>query len=563
MFFEVLISLGLSLQSATNCNFNYHLKEFQNKLIVAKNISESRPIAADVFYSFCVDSELSRKEKIEEYSMYVANRIEELSCSNLSFSEIIGARSFPVVTIVFENKSVDCVKQQLFNNLLLESVKQITLREYRHYEPIATSEMFNFEKESVVKTLDDNYIDYRYIPYDNFENGTPYTGSGVKIGVADFGPFDKDHSNFADTNILMVDMETKNGSLSTSYSHADYVMSILTGKYGIVPNANIVLVDANSSNYSGFTYLDLFAYLGVDIVNLSLGTIGSGCNLHSYFDFFVYNYQIPVVCSAPNGLTGYLTQPNSAQNVISVCSTDDSYTITNGAYLRDPQNNGGVYNGFRISAMGDGRTIKVYDNDNVNGVGGTSMATPVVTGAIALMMEKNPNLKGNVPMLMAALGNGANRNIIEGGSTGIVDDINPYNGLCNWSGVGALDIAQSLWISGFISTPNISLSPYSIAYLFSINNVSPGQTIYTTHCWLQKYTFDGNTYTAYTLSDFDLWLYDSSDNLISSTTGTWTNVERHKFEFTLSGNYTMKIKIYNSTLSSSVGQYGLSCVRAS
>ena len=166
-------------------------------------------------------------------------------------------------------------------------------------------------------------------------------------------------------------------------------------------------------------------------------------------------------------------------------------------------------------------------------------------------------------MLMAALGNGADQSIVSTGSTGISNSIDSYTGLQSWSGVGALDIAQSLWISGFISTPNVSLSSNTESYLFGIQNVSSGQTIYTTHSWLQKYTYANGIYTPFTLSNFDLALYDSNNNLVSYTGGLNANIERHTFTFSNGGNYTMKIVVHNSTLTYSQGQYGLSCVRTS
>lgn len=558
---SVLFVASLQTVSANGVSFNHF--PLENRIVISNGIDENGCIAADILFSFNVDDSLSREEKILQYSTFAKKESDKLSQMNLKFSNAIAAKTLPAITLYYQGQSIEIIKADLLKGLEYNEVENIIIRQTATYTSLDGDNYygdFSNDDENNNQQNSRSWVDYRSIPYDRYES-TMYSGLGVKIGVVESGPIDVNHWNFSDTTIHLVNVGTKDSSIDTTINHADEVLSVLTGKYGLAPRAEIYLINGNLYPYTGYLYLDYFAYIGVDVVNLSAGSFGT--SIHPYCNYIIYTYQIPVVAACNNETYDYLIQPASAQNVISVCSVNPDYTIASGSNIRDPYDNHGVSNNFRIAATGGWRLTNIYGN-MVN-LFGTCFATPAVTGTIALMMEKNPAMKGDVALVMATLSNGADNTLIDPevpSEYGVYDSLpDSYSGLRSWSGVGCLDIKQTMWLTGFVATPSVNLSSYSESYLFNIDNVQPGHRLYTSHAWLQKVSNSGGNYIEDNLSDYDLRLYDSNNNLICQTYASNVNIERHFYTFTTAGNYVMKVKIYYSSYTTN-GKYSVACHRA-
>lgn len=552
-----------SLQAVSTNSIPEKRPSIEDKIIVSNDIKSSDSIAADILFSFALDESLSREEKIMGYSNFTSYKSRALSKSNLKYTTLVAAKTIPAITLYYDEISLEEIETRLIDYFDYYEIESIILRRISTYSSLdGTYHMGDFVENEQVKDRQDDrsFVDYRNIPYDRYEP-TTYTGQGVKIGVVESGPIDPNHWNFSDTTIHLVNVGTKDSSIDTTLNHADEVLSVLTGKYGLAPRAEIYLINGDLYPYSGYHYLDYFAYVGVDVVNLSLGS--DGTFFHPYCNYITYAYQIPLVASCNNETYEYLEQPASAQNVISVCSVNTDYTIASGSNIRDPNDNHGVSNNFRIAAVGGHRSTNVYGI--TDDLCGTSFAAPAVTGTIALMMEKNPSMKGDVALVMATLSNGADNTLVDPtipSEYGVYDSLpDTLSGLRSWSGVGCLDIRQTMWLAGFAATPYVNLTSYSESYLFDINDVQPGQRLYTSHAWLQKVNIGAVTYIEDTLSDYDLRLYDSYNNLLYQTYASDVNVERHFYTFSSAGNYIMKVKTYYSSYTTN-GRYSVVCHRA-
>lgn len=556
------MALLFSVQASSLCALSSQDSPIDKYVLIADSVSTDNvgSIVVDLMFDHKEEETLPREEKIKAYSLFSSEKAESLENMGFKATYISHAVSMPIVSLHYRNVYLDTVTSDLKKNLRCDDLLSISIREDANYEPIQP----NYQENMVVnhqRSTNDSWVDYRDIQYDNYE-ATTYSGYGVKIGVADLGQIYITHSNFADTNFVIDSSNVKTSA--SNIGHGDMVLSVLTGKYGLAPRASIYYVDATDPQYSGYKYLDYFATQTVDVINLSVSS--SGLDSCKYINWIVDNYHIPIVASCVNNLSSNLGQPACAQNVISVCSINPDYTIASGTNIRDP--NDSVENNFRIAATGGLRQVNVYGNDLT--ISGTSLATPAVTGTIALMMEKNPNMKGDVALVMAALGNGADNTLIAHNSnSSVTDSYDSSSGLYSWSGVGALDIKQSLWIAGFAATPTFEVSQGNEAYLFDVGNAQVGQRLYTTHAWLQRitrYHLYANVYqfTSSPLPNLNLRLYNSNGVIVWQTTCSNTNIERHFYTFTANGNYVMKVYCASSsyTVYSPSSHYSVACHRA-
>lgn len=245
------------------------------------------------------------------------------------------------------------------------------------------------------------------------------TGKGVVIAVLDTG-IDPHEDLIKPTNRILAwkDLVNNENSPYDDNGHGTHVAGIIAGngrysngKYrGMAPEAMLVgvkILDEEgggrlSDVISGIEWcIDSLAALNIRAINLSIGSevqesyrTDPLCRLTTY----AWKKGITVCTAAGNsgpGL-GSINTPGINPVIITVGNLDDQNTIANIDDIVSPSSSRGptpdhivkpdlVAPGTNITSLkvGGGYTT----------LSGTSMATPLVTGAVALILHKWPNLK--------------------------------------------------------------------------------------------------------------------------------------------------------------------------
>jgi len=235
---------------------------------------------------------------------------------------------------------------------------------------------------------------------------TPYTGKGVKVAVIDSG-IDAQHADIkVVTGICTLE---KNCPTTISYDddngHGTHVAGVIAarknsyGLVGVAPDVELYAVKAMTRNGGGNTTdiakgVEWAINQKVDIINLSLTTTGSDQALKLLIEK-AYDEDITVIAAAGNeGIDGIQTDtvqyPAKYEEVIAVTATDGfKKKLSNASFGPEVE----------LSAPGD-EILSTYPieldledgvQDGFKTFSGTSMATPHVTGIIALYKERFPS----------------------------------------------------------------------------------------------------------------------------------------------------------------------------
>ena len=231
------------------------------------------------------------------------------------------------------------------------------------------------------------------------------TGSGnIIIGISD-GHFNPNHEDLIDKMEIVVNESYNNPAGSP---HGNNVASVAAAETN---NAvGMAAIGYNSFIYAGYGHstsvdYDLSLLDGVKVLNASWGFIGNTTQPITnavYED--INNRKIVMVAAAGNGAnnnsTGFYI-PASFKNVISVSSVSHetaNWTDTwNNTYQTVADSHEIIFNGERnvhqhndsVDIVAPGYAVLVADVNSYVRSGGTSYATPMVSGTIALMFDVN------------------------------------------------------------------------------------------------------------------------------------------------------------------------------
>lgn len=219
------------------------------------------------------------------------------------------------------------------------------------------------------------------------------TGKGVKIAIVDTG-IAKHDDLFIAGGISTVDYTT---SYNDDNGHGTHVAGIVgaennsIGTVGIAPDAEVYAVKSLNQNGSGYLSdiiegIDWSITNKMNIINLSLGTTSHSTTLQQVVDK-AYSQNILVVAAAGNngstdGSGDTVNYPARYASVIAVAATDStdkraSFSAT----------------GSTVEVAAPGVSIvSTYLNNQYGRMSGTSMATPYVTGNLALLKQANSTL---------------------------------------------------------------------------------------------------------------------------------------------------------------------------
>ncbi len=255
---------------------------------------------------------------------------------------------------------------------------------------------------------DTDYELQTYLDYLNMQNvWSSYTGSGITVAVIDTG-IDTDHPEFAgriseysynaSEDKIVKDWVTEDGSYDWSLiedevGHGTAVTGVIAatmhsgGVVGIAPDVNIVVIKAEcdeNGNFKRTSDLVFGIYYAIErdvnAVNMSFGTYGP--NVFAEALQLAYDSDVVCVAAAGNDGTSALMYPAADEHVIGVGAlAENSWALA--AYSNYGENTNLVAPGSTYTSLMGG----TYGTMN-----GTSLASPIVTGAVALFLQNNPYL---------------------------------------------------------------------------------------------------------------------------------------------------------------------------
>lgn len=309
-----------------------------------------------------------------------------------------------------------------------------------------------------------------------------------------------------------------------------------TGVSGVNWNVQIMAVRGLDDEGSGTDEdlaqaMEYAADNGADIINLSLGAYGNDSTLQSGIDY-AQDRGVLIVAAAGNDTANLNTDPfypACSDGVVGVAATtaaDQASSFSN--YGDDCVD---------IASPGSSILSTLYTDDATNGftddygyLSGTSMATPIVSGAAALLLAANPTFSASD---------------ISSALTSTTDDV----GLGSEYGSGRLNVASAL--ENAISFPNIKAwkTDARTGQIDSGERTNEPTPYFT---WSEGFDPDG--IAGYWVS------FNKNANANPATVGTFQTTRHFTPTITLDGNeqaYYLRIKIQdvNGTISNAAASF--------
>ena len=254
-----------------------------------------------------------------------------------------------------------------------------------------------------------------YFPHDK-----GYEGKGITVAVIDTGV--APHYDLTRPTNRIVGFKDMISGKEIPYDdngHGTHVAGIIAGnglssngKYmGVAPKANILGIKA-LDQYGGGSTSDIIAAISyvvetkdkynTKIINISLGTpANNSCDkdpLCKAVDMAVKEGLIVIAAAGNSGpKEGTILSPGISRNVITVGAVDDKRTIDPSDDTIAPFSSRGptIEGLMKPDIVAPGVNIKSLSNtklDSYASLSGTSMATPLVSGSVALLLNKHGNL---------------------------------------------------------------------------------------------------------------------------------------------------------------------------
>ncbi len=225
-----------------------------------------------------------------------------------------------------------------------------------------------------------------------------YDGTGVVIAVLDTG-LDPDHCDLSGKIVAWKDFIASSANPYDDHGHGTFVASIAAGQYnpkGVAPGASLMGVKVLTSSGSGsndtiIQGIDWAVANGADVMNLSLGGQGGDGTspLAQECDWAVSQGVIVVAVAGGGGACETIGTPGDARDVITVGAVDYNNEIASFS-SRGPTTDGRV----KPDVVAPGVSISAADAGTACSdvtMSGTSWSTALVSGACALVLDRNPN----------------------------------------------------------------------------------------------------------------------------------------------------------------------------
>ncbi|MFI6063375.1 S8 family serine peptidase [Streptomyces sp. NPDC051286] len=243
-------------------------------------------------------------------------------------------------------------------------------------------------------------------------------GEGVKVAVLDTG-VDQTHPDLAGRVVKTANF-TDSPTTGDSFGHGTHVTSIVGGsgaasggaRRGVAPGADLIVGkvlgdDGSGSESQVIAGMEWAASQGAEVVSMSLGSDdssdGSDAMSQAVDELSRTTPTLFVIAAGNNGRDGASTvgSPGAAASALTVGAVDRDDSLA-GFSSRGPRSGDGAVKPD-VTAPGVGivaaRASGTTQGDVVDqyylGFSGTSMATPHVAGAAALVAQRHPDWTGN------------------------------------------------------------------------------------------------------------------------------------------------------------------------
>ncbi|MBP3386980.1 MAG: S8 family serine peptidase, partial [Clostridia bacterium] len=382
----------------------------------------------------------------------------------------------------------------------------------------------------------------------NYNNGTGYKGTGVRIGIieAGGGKYDADAKQLEgipETQLEYIGVIDLGEPHVHTYptDHATKVTSIIVGQSymlngktyeGVVPNAIVYQVGIYDKYDVYQAINDLVNDCGVSVINYSGGSGGG-----TYTD---YDKEVDRLCNSTGvsfvksaGNSTNINFPGLAYNVITVGNAMTKETVNNNIiyknspYVVNPSCSSyeeASYLTNKPDLVAPGTAIScVGANNEILTSSGTSLSAPMVTGVVAQLHQVDPSLISNPTKTKAIILAGADPTLIstvENNSVGSNGLVREKSGVGMLNAVNSINIAlnyQSSYAQLFFMQP-----PAATNYNMGFVNVEKGHTLRVVLTF-NKAEDNLLIESAYG-NNFDLYVVDSKGNVVSSCS-TINNVE--------------------------------------
>ena len=255
----------------------------------------------------------------------------------------------------------------------------------------------SYKYQSFSKVSDPNKKDMYHLNLLQIDKALALAGNHeVKVAVIDSG-VDFKHPDLQAQVLPPYNAVTPANSI-TFDAHGTHVAGIVgatkdngVGGHGVFPNAKILPIDVfnGKQTTNDFVIAQGILYAieqKADIINMSLGGYGESPLMEAAVKKAL-DKGITIVAAAGNESTDYYSFPASFEGVISVGSTNERNQLSSFSNY-----------GPSVDLVAPGEDIfsTVYDGKKGSSFAtfsGTSMASPVVAGVVALLKSKHPDLK--------------------------------------------------------------------------------------------------------------------------------------------------------------------------
>jgi len=240
-----------------------------------------------------------------------------------------------------------------------------------------------------------------------------YTGAGVRVAVIDTG-VDETHPDLADRQVAEANFAGTPDN-EDHFGHGTHVASIVAGtgaksggKYrGVADGASILdakVLDDNGSGQDSWIIagMEWAVEQGADIANLSLGATDTPelDPLEEAVNKLSESGTLFVIAAGNSYRDGTIGSPGSADAALTVGAVDDDDNLADFSSRGPRVGDGAIKPDVTapgvdiVAALHSDGTIGEPVEPGYTSLSGTSMATPHVSGAAALLLQQHPDYTG-------------------------------------------------------------------------------------------------------------------------------------------------------------------------